>query len=148
MGIFHKRELGSQADGVFREAGARRVNPETIITRQIRELLRILRIQHLKHWGGPMSEPGVSDIIGTMPPNGRSLYVEIKAGKGRPSDKQIVFLERMRNAGALAFAAWGPDDILRELRAAGYAPAFRISLHGEPLPDPQPKKPEGEQPNE
>ncbi len=50
---------------------ARRENPETGITRQIRDLLRLMSVPHIKHFGGPLSERGVSDIIGTLP--GRKL---------------------------------------------------------------------------
>lgn len=48
-------------------SGRRKTNPETIVTAGIRDMLRILRVPHFKHFGGPMSTPGVPDIIGTVP---------------------------------------------------------------------------------
>ena len=136
MALFDKRELGQRMFQAGVEPGGRRVNPETIVTRQVRELLRIMRVPHYKNWGGPMGEKGVSDIIGVLPPSGRAFFCELKAGRGKPTPEQEAFIERMSSAGALAFVAWGPDDLLRELRAAGYEPAFRISLHGEQAPKP------------
>jgi len=47
--------------------GGKRENPETAITHQIRGLLRTMRVPHFKHFGGPMSERGVPDLIGTLP---------------------------------------------------------------------------------
>ena len=37
---------------------------EHALTIGIRQLLNMHRIWHFKHWGGPMGEKGVSDIIG------------------------------------------------------------------------------------
>ena len=94
----------------LRRGGGRRENPETPITRQVREFLRLLRIPHLKHWGGPMSEPGVSDIIGALP-GARLRPVEdldgaiglASATKGSP-------------VADAAEAAGAPDDYVADLR--------------------------------
>jgi hypothetical protein len=144
--------------------------PENIVTGQIRELLRIMRVPHTKIWQGPLSEPGTPDILGTLPgehhmpggingpadavelannlsggnhdltgalmflarelrfvlERGRPLYCEVKAGRGRLTEDQREFLLRHRRAGAVAFPAWGPKGLLRQLREAGFRPAERI----------------------
>jgi len=109
----------------------RRKNPETAITRQIRELLKLMRVPHFKHWGGPMGEKGIPDIIGTLPGEtgrGRGLFIEVKTPRGSVQVEQDEFLARMRNAGAVAFVARGPSDLISKLKAAGFEPAARIGL--------------------
>ena len=49
------------------------------ITKQIRLVLKSLRIPHFKHFGGPLSAKGVSDIIGVIP------------GTPRPTIKDKMF---------------------------------------------------------
>ena len=121
--------------------GKKRVNPETIITNQIRELLKIMRIPHRKHWAGPMSDRGIPDIIGTLPgptktmqaeeiayshPAGRALWIEVKVRGSRIRPEQLDFIEQMQTAGAVAFFAYGPEDVLRELQKISFGPAMRI----------------------
>lgn len=121
----------------------RRENPETGITNQIREMLRLMRIPHEKHWGGPMSPKGIPDILATLPgetatvregivihthPPGRALWIEIKVPGKNLRPEQEEFLDKMREAGALAFVAYGPKDVLRHLSGAGFAPAQRITM--------------------
>lgn len=108
--------------------GGRRVNPETLLTRQIREVLRLLRVPTTKHWGGPLSEKGVPDLIGVLPPAGRALFIEVKVGRGALRPEQDQYLTVRRAAGAVAFAAWSVRDVLRELTAAGYEPAKGLSV--------------------
>jgi len=57
-----------------------RINPETVIVNQIRSALWTAGIPTFKHWGGPMGEPGIPDIIGTLP-GGRALFIEVKTPK-------------------------------------------------------------------
>lgn len=109
-------------------APKRKVNPETIITRQIREMLRILKIPHFKHWGGPFSEPGVPDLIGTLPGSGRGLFIEVKVPGNTPKPDQRAFLETYRAAGALAFWADDPKAVVRALAEAGYEPAKHLGI--------------------
>jgi len=155
----------------FARGHGKKIGPETIVTRQLRELLRIMHIPHTKNWAGPLSEVGVSDIFGTLPgvqnpepqgiieamavaarvdgrrpesaedaimvlarrvvqleARGRAFYCEVKAGKGKPNDEQLEFLERHRSAGAVAFVAWNQYDLLQNLIAAGFEPAKRIDM--------------------
>lgn len=62
---------------------------------------------------------GVSDIVGVLP-GGRALFIEVKKPKGYASKFQKDFLIRASRAGALAFIARSPQDVHRELQAAGY----------------------------
>jgi penicillin-binding protein-related factor A (putative recombinase) len=80
------------------------------LTRAIRGLLNSLGVFHYKHWGGPMGEPGVSDIIGCY--MGRMLAIEIKAPNGKVSEHQREFLDRVNAAGGLAFVARSVDDVI------------------------------------
>ena len=58
--------------------------------------------------------PGCSDVIGQMK-DGRFLAVECKAPKGRVSDEQAIFLERINTAGGLAFVARDCRDVFDAL---------------------------------
>lgn len=108
--------------------GRRRENPETIITRQIREMLRLIGIDMVKIWGGPMMERGFPDLVGEIPPGGRALYIEVKTPKGRLSEEQEAFLERKRSRGAVAFVARSPHDAIKALATVGFKPAERIKM--------------------
>ena len=72
------------------------------------------------------SAPGVSDIIGTIPPNGRAFFCEIKRPGGKLSPAQADFLGRMREAGAIAFMADKVETVRDVLLNAGYAPAKKL----------------------
>lgn len=72
-----------------------------------RKVYRTLKNKH--------SPKGVSDIVGSY--NGRALFIEVKApGKIKNvSKEQMEFLERMRQTGAIAFAADSIDVVEKEL---------------------------------
>lgn len=106
---------------------------ETEITAQIRNILSLLKVPHFKHFGGPMAQRGVSDIIGTIPPNGRALFIEVKKPGGAVSPEQQEFLDKHSSAGALAFIARSPQEVVEILSSAGYEPAQRVK---EQLPRP------------
>ena len=123
------RPIGLKAaKALLARSGGRRVNPETAITRSIRDLLRLLRVPHFKHHGGLGSERGVPDLIGHLPPSGRALYIEVKTEKGRSSEEQEAFLQQAAESGAVAVVARSPRDVLDVLRAIGYVPALRVML--------------------
>lgn len=84
---------------------------ENNITKAIRQYLRIRGIEHFKHWGGPMSEPGVADLICCW--KGRYLAIEVKTEKGAITDKQKNFLERISRAGGISIVARSVDDVIR-----------------------------------
>ena len=109
--------------------GRRGPNPETFITNSIRGLMHLMRIPHFKHWGGPFSAKGVSDLIGTLPKSGgRALFCEVKTEKGKATEEQLKFLSEMEYAGALTMVVHSPEEFIEELVKADFEPAKRISL--------------------
>lgn len=62
-----------------------------------------------------MAPRGFSDIMGVLP-GGRALFIEVKAGKNKPTEAQQMFLEGMRNQGAVAFWANCTEKVEEELR--------------------------------
>ena len=103
---------------------------EAEIKKGIRNLLRLLRIPHRNIWQGQFSDPGISDLIGVIPNLGRALFIEVKVPGHRKDTKtyraQEQFLNEMRGAGALAFFAEDPREVVARLRESGYDPAIRI----------------------
>jgi hypothetical protein len=57
---------------------------------------------------------GCADILGQLK-TGELLAVEVKAATGRLSAEQIVFLERVRGAGGVAFVAHDLRDVRQHL---------------------------------
>lgn len=93
---------------------------ESELTILIRELLTAYRVFHYKHWQGPMSVPGISDIIGCY--KGRFFAIEIKTDKGKVTDLQSNFLANVEAAGGIAFVARSVEDVIEGLdlpRSAG-----------------------------
>jgi len=86
---------------------------EADITKQIRDMLRSLRVMHVKIWQGLMSEKGISDIVGVH--NGRFFAIEIKTAKGKVSEHQERFLQRVRDAGGIAIVARCCEDVVEAL---------------------------------
>ena len=60
--------------------------------------------------------PGCPDVLGQLK-DGRLLGCEVKGPTGRLRPAQVVFLERIRAAGGVAFTARDCRDVLRELQA-------------------------------
>jgi len=87
--------------------------PEALLTKSIRQLLNSVGIFHWKAWGGPMSTPGVPDIIGCF--KGRMIGIEIKSEKGVVSEYQKEFIENINRAGGLAFVARSLEDVIEGL---------------------------------
>lgn len=91
----------------------RRQVTEHDVTVAIRQLLRTLKVWHFKHWGGPMGDRGISDIIGCH--QGRMVAIEIKKPGGKPTPEQVAFLEAVRSAGGIGFVASSTEDVIRGL---------------------------------
>lgn len=83
-------------------------------------------ISNVKIW---YSMPaGFSDLAGTLAPDGRSLYIEVKAPaqvdtKGRivkragvPSEDQLAFLLSKHKRGAIVLVAWSSLDVEHHLK--------------------------------
>lgn len=86
---------------------------EAQLTRSIRQLLNSLGIFHWKSWGGPMSTPGVPDLICCF--KGRLVGIEIKSEKGIVSEYQKEFIDNINRAGGLAFVARSLEDVIEGL---------------------------------
>lgn len=87
--------------------------PEAILTRSVRSLLNSVQIFHWKVWQGMGSVPGVPDILGVH--KGRLIAIELKAPKGTVSPAQQEFIDRINEAGGLAFVARTLDDVIEGL---------------------------------
>jgi hypothetical protein len=57
---------------------------------------------------------GVADIIGVLA-DGKFLAIEVKAAKGRVSDKQKSFLQKVNDCGGIGFIARSIEDVETEL---------------------------------
>ena len=86
---------------------------EALLTRSVRSLLNAAQIFHWKVWQGLGSAPGVSDIIGIH--KGRMIAIELKAPKGNVSPAQQNFIDRINEAGGLAFVARTIDEVIEKL---------------------------------
>jgi hypothetical protein len=86
---------------------------ERDITKAIRGLLGDLGAFSFKHWSGPMSMKGVSDILACF--EGRFLAIEVKRPGGRVSPDQELFLARVRKAGGIGLVAYSVDDVVEGL---------------------------------
>ena len=81
-----------------------------------------------KHWSGMGSRKGVSDLCGTLPPYGRSVYIELKRPGKEATPDQVEFLRIMKAAGAVTGVAHSVAEFLDILIAGGYKPARRLRL--------------------
>ena len=75
--------------------------------------------------------PGCPDVLGQLK-DGRLLGVEVKGPAGKLRPAQVVFLERIRAAGGVAFLARDCRDVLRELENNQ-----RKSIHEQAEPPPR-----------
>lgn len=85
--------------------------------------------------GGTRQTLGISDLYMIHVPKRMAVWVEVKAGRNRPTNHQEAFLLAARRASLDAFPAWCVTDFLWGLRAAGFEglepPAWQeTSKHG------------------
>ena len=98
--------------------------PETIFIRQLRDYLHLrgavtTRVNSgltvLQNDDGSQrrvmrgADAGTADIIGCY--KGRYFAIEAKVGKNKPTVDQERFLEDVRQAGGIGFAAWTLEDV-------------------------------------
>lgn len=98
---------------------------EQDIQNQILEYLHLRRIKAYRINSGmirtehghmvKLAPKGFSDIVGVLA-GGRALFIEVKMGNNKPTALQEMFLEEMREQGALAFVAWGIEDVKEALK--------------------------------
>jgi hypothetical protein len=65
-------------------------------------------------------EVGSADVLAVIPPAGRLLAVEAKAGGNRTTPAQAAWLQLVTDAGGLALVVRSVDDLAEQLRQAGY----------------------------
>jgi len=87
--------------------------PEALLTRSVRQLLSAAGIFHWKNHGGLGSAPGLPDICAVY--KGRMVAIELKAPKGIVSPAQQTFIDRINEAGGLAFVAKDLDTVIDAL---------------------------------
>ena len=56
---------------------------------------------------------GFSDLFGFRKFDGRTVFIEVKTAKGKPSAEQVKFLETMRKSGAIAGVCRSADDAIK-----------------------------------
>lgn len=67
------------------------------------------------------------DITATLPPAGRTLAIEAKVGRNKPTRGQATKLAELEAAGALVVVAYSVADVQAALNEAGYRLAVRIT---------------------
>ena len=101
--------------------------PEKIIENQILNFLKAKRVFVFKvkttgtfdptkkvfRRASAMYMKGVSDILGIF--NHRFMAIEVKSAKGRLSDEQKIFLQRVSENGGIAIVARSVEDVEQKL---------------------------------
>ena len=67
------------------------------------------------HTGIPTGFP---DLLGSFPPHGRMISIEVKRPGKKPTRAQVDFMERRRVEGGVAFWACSVDSALEQFREA------------------------------
>jgi len=87
----------------------RKQTPENLVKKQVRDYLRIRGWFVFPVMQGLGSYPGISDLIACK--NGRVLFVECKAPRGRLSTYQRRFKESIEASGCEYIEARGYEDV-------------------------------------
>ena len=58
------------------------------------------------------SVKGASDIFAILPPKGRFLAIECKAGTNRPTPEQAAFLDRVRRTGGVGLVVRDVNELV------------------------------------
>lgn len=62
----------------------------------------------------PYRVKGVSDILGIW--EGKFLAIEVKAGRNRPTEDQVAFIDTVNDRGGIGIIAWCLEDVQRALK--------------------------------
>lgn len=122
LALLHAHDV----DAVAIDAGGRRQRGRMMGAAK-KAGIDLARISNRKTW---YSIPaGFSDIEATLAPEGRSLYIEVKAPAwideqkkiirraGQPSPEQLEFLVAKHRRGAIVLVAWSSIDVEDYLKA-------------------------------
>lgn len=110
-----------------RSTNRKGTQPETLIVKSIMEYLRwtghiVVRVYgggHVKNgkfFPQPYLERGTADLLVCIKGTGRFLALEVKTEKGKPSEFQTGWLQRVRDAGGLAEVVRSIEDVERIIR--------------------------------
>lgn len=77
---------------------------EKAFENKVKEFLKSENCWVLKTWSNGVQRAGVPDLLVCC--NGYFLGVELKAEKGKPSDLQLWNIEKIREAGGIAFVLY------------------------------------------
>jgi hypothetical protein len=113
----------------FKLKRAKQVIPEKYIENQIMSYLLGNGVFVWKNENGGVFDPnrgkfrafgkyrlkGLPDIQGVLPPNGRTLAIEVKTQTGRVSPEQKLVVEKMTKLGAIAFIARSLEDVMKRM---------------------------------
>ena len=75
-----------------------------------------------------MSPKGIPDIIATLPPDGKSLFIEVKREGGKMSDEQVEFFQRYAAAGSLCCVVHSVKELIDFLKVHGFESAKNIAF--------------------
>jgi hypothetical protein len=101
--------------------------PEARLQKKMREQLQEeLGGFWFKVWGGPLQQRGIPDLIGCV--EGLFFAIEVKYGRGRPSEIQVETIKRIQVYGkGCSFIAWDIPSAIEAVRdhleQAGRLPA-------------------------
>jgi len=95
----------------------KKLTPETLLKRDVKQVLGHLGWFHFPILQGLGSYPGLCDIITCK--QGRILFLELKSKKGKQSPKQKFFQENIENQGFTYLLIRDIDDLLSVFRDLG-----------------------------
>lgn len=59
---------------------------------------------------------GFSDLFGVRKSDGKAVFIEVKTTKGKPTEKQVQFLDMVQRAGAIAGICRSVEEALALVR--------------------------------
>jgi len=59
---------------------------------------------------------GFSDLFGFRKSDGKAVFIEVKTPKGKPTEKQLLFLDMVQKAGAIAGICHSVEEALALVR--------------------------------
>lgn len=61
---------------------------------------------------------GVPDLFLPVPRGDKhGLFIELKAGRGKPSEKQLWWIDKLNDQGYMALVCWGADEAIDTIMA-------------------------------
>ena len=92
------------------EKGKKKITPETAENKAIKDYLNAKGFFWYPNTAGLGSKPGIPDLTAIR--KGKVLQIEVKAGKGRQSPKQVEFQRDWELSGGV-YICGGIDEVMR-----------------------------------